>query len=164
MCGPSENFSDYPNIAGTDQEHPEYGWHRMGIRVHMELLDGKTGEELSDYIQISTIFVDGVPLCKLSTTAAGLSNNETKLFTAAPDEGGNVVYSDMDENTVVPFEIPTAKSKAETTACMAIDDVSVTCGHGFVMQVEKVASPTAATYEVEEGVEVTTTVWFKLAD
>lgn len=164
MCGPSENFSDYPNIAGTDQEHPEYGWHRMGIRVHMELLDGKTGEELSDYIQISTIFVDGVPLCKLSTTATGLASNETKLFTAAPDEGGNVVYSDMDENTVVPFEIPTAKSKTDTTACIAIDDVSVTCGHGFVMQVEKVTNPTAATYEVEEGVEIPSTVWFKLAD
>ena len=28
----------------------------MGIRVHMELLDGKTGEELSDYLQISTIW------------------------------------------------------------------------------------------------------------
>ena len=164
MCGPSENFSDYPNIAGTDQEHPEYGWHRMGIRVHMELLDGHTGEELSDYVQIATIFVDGVALCKLSTTADGLASNETKLFTAAADEGGTVVYSDMDENTVVPFEIPTAKSKTETTACIAIDDVSVTCGHGFVMQVEKVTNPTAASYEVEEGVEIPSTVWFKLAD
>ena len=164
MCGASENFSDYPNIAGTDQEHPEYGWHRMGIRVHMELLDGHTGEELSDYVQIATIFVDGVALCKLSTTADGLASDATKLFTAAPDEGGIVVYSDMDENTVVPFEIPTATAKIDTTACIAIDDVSVTCGHDFVMQVEKVTNPTAATYEVEEGVEIPSTVWFKLAD
>ena len=164
MCGPSENFSDYPNIAGTDQEHPEYGWHRMGIRVHMELLDGKTGEDLKDYKQISTIFVDGVALCKLSTTADGLANDQTKLFTAAPDEGGTVVYSDMDENTVVAFEIPTAKSKIDTTACIAIDDVSVTCGKGFVMPVEKVTNPTAATYTVAEGVDVTSTIWFKLAE
>ena len=165
MCGASENFSDYPNIAGTDQEHPEYGWHRMGIRVHMELLDGKTGEDLKDYEQISTIFVDGVALCKLSTDPAkGLASDATKLFTAAPDEGGTVVYSDMDENTVVPFEIPTAKSKAETTACIAIDDVSVSCGKGFVMSVEKVTNPTATTLTVAEGVEVTSTVWFKLAE
>ena len=165
MCGASENFSDYPNIAGTDQEHPEYGWHRMGIRIHMELLDGKTGEDLKDYEQISTVFVDGVALCKLSTDPAkGLANDATKLFTAAPDEGGTVVYSDMDENTVVPFEIPTAKSKVDTTACIAVDDVSVTCGKGFVMSVEKVTNPTAATYTVAEGVEVTSTVWFKLAE
>ncbi len=164
MCGASENFSDYPNIAGTDQEHPEYGWHRMGIRVHMELLDGKTGENLSDYLQVSTIFVDGVALCKLATTADGLANDATKLFTAAPDEGGTVVYSDMDENTVVPFEIPTAKSKIDTTACIAVDDVSVSCGKGFVMSVEKVTNPTATTLTVAEGVEVTSTVWFKLAE
>ena len=164
MVGASDNFSDYPNIAGTDQEHPEYGWHRMGIRVHMELLDGHTGEDLKDYKQIATIFVDGVALCKLSTDPAkGLDGDATKLFTAAADEGGTVVYSDMDENTVVPFEIPTAKSKIDTTACIAIDDVSVSCGKGFVMQVEKVTNPTAATYTVAEGVEVTSTVWFKAA-
>ena len=162
MCGASPNYSDYPNIAGADQEHPEYGWHRMGIRIHMELIDGHTGEELADYIEIATIFVDGVALCKLSTPAAGLENNATKLFDAAPDEGGNVVFSDMDMNEVVPFEISTAKTKIDTKTYIAIDEISVSCGQDFVMPVEKVTNPTAASLVVEEGVEVTSTIWFQL--
>ena len=165
MCGASDNFSDYPNIAGADQEHPEYGWHRMGVRIHMELLDGKTGEDLKDYKQISTIYVDGVALCKLSTDPTkGIDSDGTKLFNAAPDEGGAVVFSDMDENTVVPFEISTAKAVVDTKIFIAVDEISVTSGKGFVMPVEKVTNPTAATYTVEEGVEVTSTVWFKLAE
>ena len=165
MCGPSDNFSDYPNIAGTDQEHPEYGWHRMGVRIHMELLDGKTGEDLKDYKQISTIFVDGVALCKLSTDPTkGIDSDGTKLFSAAPDEGGVVAFSDMDENTVVPFEISTAKAVVDTKIYIAIDEISVTCGKGFVMPVEKVTNPTAATYTVAEGVEVASTVWFKAVE
>ena len=136
----------------------------MGIRIHMELLDGHTGEALSDYLQVSTIFVDGVALCKLATTADGLANDQTKLFNAAPDEGGTVVFSDMDENTVVPFEISTAKAVVDTKIYIAIDEISVTCGKGFVMPVEKVTNPTADSLEVAEGVEITTTVWFKLAE
>ena len=70
----------------------------------------------------------------------------------------------MDENSVVPFEISTAKAKGDTKVYVAVDEISVTCGKGFVMPVEKVTAPTAATYEVEEGVEITSTVWFKLAE
>ena len=163
MCGANPNYADYPNIAGTDQEHPEYGWHRLGIRIHMELLDNKTGENLSDYVEFATIFVDGVALCKLSTTSSGLASDQTKLFDAAPDEGGNVVFSDMDANEVVPFEISTAKALAGTKVYVAVDDFSVTCGKGFVMPVEKVSNPTPATLDVDEGVSVTSTVWFRAA-
>ena len=164
MCGANPNYSDYPNILGPDENNPQYGWHRMGIRIHMELLDGKTGEDLKDYKQIATIFVDGVALCKLSTTADGLASDATKLFTAAADEGGAVVFSDMDENEVRAFEISTAKALVDTNVYIAVDEFSVSCGKGFVMPVEKVSNPTAATYTVAEGVEVTSTIWFKLAE
>ena len=136
----------------------------MGIRIHMELLDGHTGEALSDYLQVSTIFVDGVALCKLSTNPDGLANDQTKLFNAESDGGTGVVYSDMDENSVVPFEISTAKAKGDTKIYIAVDEISVTCGKGFVMPVEKVTNPPADSLEVAEGVEITTTVWFKLAE
>ncbi len=165
MCGQSPNYSDYPNIMGPDENNLQYGWHRMGIRIHMELLDGKTGEDLKDYEQISTIFVDGVALCKLSTDPAkGLKTEGTKLFSAASDGNDGVVYSDMDENQVRPLEIPTAKSLIDTNVYFAVDEISVTCGKGFVMPVEKVANPTAATYTVAEGVEVASTIWFKAVE
>ena len=164
MCAQSPNYSDYPNIAGTDPDNPQWGWHRVGIRIHMELLPGKTGEDKKDYYAVVTTFVDGVVLFKLSNATKGLGDMVGRLFTAESDGNGGVVYGDADENAVSPIIVNHTQTKLDTKAYFAIDDVSVTCGKDFVMQVEKVAAPTAATYEVEEGVEVTTTIWFKLAE
>ena len=164
MCAQSPNYSDYPNIAGTDPDKPQWGWHRVGIRIHMELLPGKTGEDKKDYFAVMTTFVDGVALFKLSNATKGLGNMVARLFTAASDGEGGVTYGDADENEVSPIIVNHTQTKPETKAYFAIDDVSVTCGKDFVMKVEKVAAPTAATYEVEEGVTVTSTIWFKLKE
>ena len=163
MVSAGENFSDYPNIAGTDEAHPEYGWHRFGIRYHLELLDGKTGADLKDYVGIVTAFVDGVAIFKLSTGTDGMQNWESMLFKAESDGEGGIVYSDAGD-IVVPFIMNKSNTKADTTAYLAFSDVYVTCGKDFVMKVEKVASPEAATLEVAEGVEIPAPVYFKLAD
>ena len=163
MCGANPNYSDYPNIAGTDEAHPEWGWHRFGIRYHLELLDGKTGEDLKDYVGIATGFVDGVAIFKLSTGSDGMQNWESMLFKAESDGEGGVVYSDAGDY-VIPFLMNKSFTKADTTAYIALSDVYVTCGKDFVMKVEKVASPAAATLEVAEGVDIPAPVYFKLAD
>lgn len=163
MVSAGENFSDYPNIAGTDEAHPEYGWHRFGIRYHLELLDGKTGEDLKDYVGIVTAFVDGTAIFKLSTGSDGMQNWEAMLFKAESDGEGGVVYSDAGD-IVVPFIMNKSNTKADTVAYLAFSDVYVTCGTDFVMKVEKVASPEAQTLEVAEGVEIPAPVYFKLAD
>ena len=163
MCGGNPNYSDYPNIAGTDEANPEYGWHRFGIRYHLDLLDGKTGEDLKDYVGIATAYVDGVAIFKLSTGSDGMQNWESMLFKAESDGEGGVVYSDAGD-IVVPFIMNKSNTKADTTAYLAFSDVYVTCGTDFVMKVEKVASPVAATLEVAEGVEIPAPVYFKLAD
>ena len=160
MCGGNPHYSDYPNIAGTDEAHPEYGWHRFGIRYHLELLDGKTGEDLKDYVGIATAYVDGVAIFKLSTGSDGMQNWESMLFKT---EDGGESYSDAGD-IVVPFIMNKSNTKAGTTAYLAFSDVYVTCGTDFVMKVEKVASPEAATLEVAEGVEIPAPVYFKLAD
>ncbi len=163
MCGGNPNYSDYPNIAGTDEANPEYGWHRFGLRYHLELLDGKTGENLKDYVGIATAFVDGVAIFKLSTGSDGMQNWESLLFKAESDGEGGVVYSDAGD-IVVPFIMNKSNTKADTVAYLAFADVYVTCGTDFVMKVEKVASPEADTLEVAEGVEIPAPVYFKLAD
>ena len=163
MVSAGENFSDYPNIAGTDEAHPEYGWHRFGIRYHLELLDGKTGADLKDYVGIVTAFVDGVAIFKLSTGTDGMQNWESMLFKAESDGEGGIVYSDAGD-IVVPFIMNKSNTKADTVAYLAFSDVYVTCGTDFVMKVEKVASPEAKTLEVAEGVEIPAPVYFKLAD
>ena len=163
MCGGNPNYSDYPNIAGTDEANPEYGWHRFGLRYHLELLDGKTGADLKDYVGIATCFVDGVAIFKLSTGTAGMQNWESMLFKAESDGEGGIVYSDAGD-IVVPFIMNKSNTKADTVAYLAFSDVYVTCGTDFVMKVEKVASPEADTLEVAEGVEIPAPVYFKLAD
>ena len=163
MCGANPNYSDYPNIAGTDEAHPEYGWHRFGIRYHLELLDGKTGADLKDYVGIVTAYVDGTAIFKMSTGNDGMQNWESMLFKAESDGEGGVVYSDAGD-IVVPFIMNKSNTKADTVAYLAFSDVYVTCGTDFVMKVEKVASPEAETLEVAEGVEIPAPVYFKLAD
>ena len=163
MCGGNPNYSDYPNIAGTDEAHPEYGWHRFGIRYHLELIEGKTGENLKDYVGTATAYVDGVAIFKLSTGSDGMQNWESMLFKAESDGEGGVVYSDAGD-FVIPFIMNKSNTKADTVAYLAFSDVYVTCGTDFVMKVEKVASPEAATLEVAEGVEIPAPVYFKLAD
>ncbi|MBP5348791.1 MAG: leucine-rich repeat protein [Clostridia bacterium] len=162
MCGFSANFSDYPNIAGPDQDNPEWGWHRVGIRIHVELLDGRTGEYLTDYYAVATGYVDGVAIFKLSTGTAGLPNVESKLFNAESDGNGGVIYCDADENTVIPFQMYHTKTLAGTNAYLAIADLSVTCGKGFVMPVEKVANPEGNTYTMDDGTEIPAALWYRI--
>ncbi|MBP5270066.1 MAG: hypothetical protein ILO42_03805, partial [Clostridia bacterium] len=162
MCGKSDNFFDYPNIAGPDQENPEYGWHRVGFRYHVDLLEGKTGEELTDYMATVTCYVDGVAIFKLNTGTEGLPNWGSALFKAEPDGNGGIKYSDVD-NWLIPFAINHATTKAEAFVYFAIDDISVTCGKGFAMPVQKVANPEAVKITVDEGVEITATVHFQSA-
>ena len=163
MMSSSSNYADYPNIMGADEAHPEYGWHRVGIRYHLELTEGKSGADLTDYVGIATVYLDGKAIFKLSTGDLGMQGWECHLFTAKTDGEGNVTYSDTDYS-VIPFQINRAKAKSGTTVYLALADISVTCGKGFVMPVEKVASPEAATLEVAEGVEIAAPVYFKLAE
>ena len=162
MCGKSSNYDDYPNINGADPDHPEYGWHRIGIRYHFELLDGKSGAELADYRGTATVYVDGTAIFKLSTGDKGMQDKEAHLFNAERD-GDTVTYSDVD-SFIIPFQINKAQAKADKTVYLALADLSVTCGDNFVMQVEKVASPAAATLTVADGVDIPAPIYFKLAD
>ena len=163
MMSPSSNYADYPNIMGADEANPEYGWHRVGIRYHLELIDGKTGQDLKDYVGTATVYLDGTAIYKLSTGSLGMQVKESQLFTAEVDGEGHVTYSDVD-GFVIPFQINRATAKADTVVYVALADVYVSCGKGFVMPVEKVVNPADATLEVEEGVEIAAPVYFQPAN
>ena len=163
MMSPSSNYADYPNIMGADEANPEYGWHRVGIRYHLELIDGKTGQDLKDYVGTATVYLDGTAIYKLSTGSLGMQVKESQLFTAEVDGEGHVTYSDVD-GFVIPFQINRATAKADTVVYVALADVYVSCGKGFVMPVEKVVNPADATLEVAEGVEIAAPVYFQPAN
>ena len=159
MMAPSSNYADYPNIMGPDEANPEMGWHRIGIRYHFELRDGMTGADMTDYVGIVTVYLDGTAIYKLSTGTLGMQVKESHLFNAESD-GANVTYSDVD-SWIIPFQINRARTKADTTVYLALADISVTCGKSFVMPVEKVASPEAATLTVADDVELPAPIFFR---
>ncbi|MBP5349234.1 MAG: hypothetical protein J6Z13_02610, partial [Clostridia bacterium] len=159
MMSPSSNYADYPNIMGEDEANPEYGWHRIGIRYHFELRDGMTGADMTDYVGIATVYLDGKAIYKLSTGERGMQVKESHLFNAESD-GANVTYSDVD-SWIIPFQINRARAQASTTVYIALADLSVTCGKDFAMKVEKVASPEAATLTVADDVELPAPIYFR---
>lgn len=163
----STNYADFPNIMGDDEAHPEYGWHRVGIRYHLELIDGKDGSKLTDYVGTATCYVDGVAIFKLSTGTLGMQTWGGQLFTVENGE-----YKDAD-NYVIPLQFNRARTMANTTAYLAYADVFVSCGKGFVMPVERVANPAVTEYltfddngtpdDTSDDVTYPAPVYFKLA-
>ena len=172
MTKAGKNYSDYPNIGGPDQDHPEWGWHRIQYRVHQSVInlaeleaDTEAGATKAKYKLTYTLYIDGVAVAMLE----GQDNNFDAinyLYSAESDGEGGIVYGDNEHEGVYVYALlfNASRTNVDTTAYWADADVSITCGTEFVQKVEKVATPAAATLEVDEGVEIPAPIYFKLAD
>ncbi|MCQ2414173.1 MAG: hypothetical protein MJ082_05205, partial [Clostridia bacterium] len=81
MCAKGGSYAAYPNIGGSDQSNPEYGWHRISIRLHQEVtnLDAlKAGATAATYDIVVTTYIDGVAISQLH----GDLPAENRLFSA----------------------------------------------------------------------------------
>ena len=169
MCGVNPNYSDYPNIGGADQANPEWGWHRIQVRVHQELRDeaavktGAAGGDAKDYVATVTVYIDGVAAFKLFTGTKGLQKIEDNLFTADADGNGGITYTDGNAS-VVAFNINRRKAVADKTAYVVIADINVTCGKDFVQRVEKAVDPEDGLFEVADGVELNAPIYYRLVE
>ncbi len=170
MCGVNPNYSDYPNIGGADPDNPEWGWHRIQIRVHQALKDEAAvksgvagGTYASDYVATVTVYIDGTAAFKLSTGTKGLQNIENNLFLAEADGNGGITYTDGNAS-VIAFHINRTRAMPEKTAYIVLADINVTCGKDFVQRVEKVADPEEVLFEVEDGVEIPAPIYYRLVE
>ena len=163
-------FADYPNIGGN--AGAQYGWHRIGVRIHEEVAnaaalkkDTTAGKTAATYVLTETVYFDGVPAYKLKTKTSktGMKTSADLLYTAISDGKGGIVYTDVDpERTVVPFRLNSTTAKSGKTAYVAIADVFVTCGKGFVQKVERLASPVPSTLTVPAtGLELTAPIYYR---
>ena len=179
-----DNYSSYPNLGGADQNNPEWGWHRVGIRVHQivtnlsAVAEDTTGETAAVYDVIVTLYIDGVPVSKLSNFGGNDKTNfhsTNYLYSVKSDGVGGVTYEDNAGAGVYVFALlfDSNKPKADTTAYWVDTDVSISCGQTFVQSVEKVASPVASTFTLDDmdtpddttdDVTCPAAIWFKLAD
>ena len=175
MCASGGGFSDYPNVGGADQANPEYGWHRVGIRLHQEVtnVDAVKAGEGAEYRFVITLYFDGVPVSMLKGTTSDAKKIGTNnyLFTASSDGNGGITYADNAKlngedsvrRTIFAIRFNAQKAKADTAVYWADADIYYTCGKEFVQKVTKVADPEEATVTLAEGVTRSAKVYYTAA-
>ena len=185
MTKSGQAYSAYPNLGGADKDHPEWGWHRVQFRIHQDVTniaaleaDTEAGATKAEYRITLTLYIDGVPVAMLQGPGGSDKNNFASLnylYSAESDGAGKVVYGDNENSERYVFAILFNKNIAQlnTTAYWVDTDVSITCGTTFVQQVEKVATPAAATFTLDDmdtpddttdDVTCPAPIYFKLAD
>lgn len=127
-------------VGGAAEKYPyigEYGWHRIGVRVHqdVEVVGG-----VAVYSATATLYVDGERIAEHS-----LDLKETNLLYYAVVEDGEIVdYIDNDMNSryIYAYRLDDFKTKnAGDVAYFATADVYVSCADDFVLDVEPAADP-----------------------
>ena len=172
-----DSIDEFPNIGGnnggdgTDQGEPQWGWHRVQVRLHEDVTnadalkaDTTAGATNATYKCTVTTYIDGVLVSILScdTMTDGSNSYDNKLFTAASDGEGGIVYTDVrEEEWIHAMRINSTKAKDTTTIYVVYGDVFVSCGKTFIQNVEKVATPEAAQFEVAEGVNVSAAMFYQ---
>ena len=170
-------YADFPNIGGPDQANPEWGWHRVVIVVHEELVDEAALKtkladptkqaEKEDYRISFTCYVDGVKLYTLSNRSdpafnASTYRTENMLFTVTSDGEGGLVYHDIDASKNVTWiQIPTSMT-TEGTAYAVYADEAIFAGSELAMNVQKVAAPADNVYTTADGTDIPAKIWFEL--
>lgn len=155
-----QTFDDYPNIGGSDPDHPEWGWHRIGIRYHEEVTNLALVESsgvAAEYKLTVTLYVDGEIVSVLSGTELEAVQtvkdaddivHDYKLYTVKK-VGDELQYSDINgDYYLLSFYI--WKYKAELYDTYFIDgDFFATCGHDFVLPVTRIDNPAERTETVD---------------
>ena len=158
--GPS--MPNHASVSGETKDDyvfiGDYGWHRMGLRVHQEarIESGKVV-----YTVETSFYIDGVLVSRYFTNLIASKYNDL-LFTAEISDG-KLVYSDIAENKNVLF-YKIRETYSTSTYYLATADEYATAGDGFMLDVEPIASPEYEKFTADGGVELDGTRHFKLKD
>ncbi len=172
MVSADGDYADYPNVTGADQNNPEYGWHRIGLRYHEEVTNAdalKTdltpGATPAVYALTMTIYVDGVAIAKLGASDCTTgSDRDCKLYTAQSDGAGGIVYTDIGSDVdLCIFEIA-GQNAGSKTAVFVVAEPYASCGKNFVQTVERVDSPTSFYYRDGGNTGRLASTYYRVAD
>ena len=161
-----------PNHASTSTETEDdylfigdYGWHRLGIRVHQEAkIEG--GEVV--YTVQTSFYIDGELVSQYYTNLIA-SRYNSLLFTATVSNG-ELVYTDIESHrNLLYYKIRETYAKstfymatADEYATAVIYDESKDPADGFVIDVEKIKNPTKEDFVADGDVTLDGTRHFKL--
>ena len=148
------------NSALKNPSLGEFGWHRLGFRVHQE------AEIVADevkYTYIASAYVDGKLVLSYDATDYAVRRNTTSTVTAllftAEIEDGDLVYYDIGANAnskymtsyaILMFEEFFKANENDKTAYAVLADLWISCGQDFVQDVEPNASPEDATFTLDD--------------
>ena len=161
----------YPTEGSHTPSLGEYGWHRLGFRVHQ---DAEIVDAAVKYTYVASVYVDGELKVSFDATDYVVRRNPTGTVTAllytAKIEDDHLVYYDIRKNAnpnstyqtsyaVLMFE----EFFTKTGAYCVLGDLYMTCGHDFVQQVAPVATPAAASINLG-GNDYSAAFYYRLAD
>ncbi len=164
----------FGGLAGNDKPITEssspsigaYGWHRIGVLVHLEASKG-SGTAVN-YVGWSALYVDGVKVWKIKsdikTNSSYMVANGLSLFTATND-GSKLTYSDTTPDVRCRFD----RFGSSTDPAYAIFGEAywriVDTDFDPSTEIEPVVSPAAVDYVIPgTDVHVNGAVYFKAAD
>ena len=139
----------------------EYGWHRLGFRIHQDAEIVGTTEKSVKYTYVATAYLDGAEVLKFDltdwvtkyfkSTVTGL------LYIAYIDENEELAYADIGAgshssyiNSHALFIVENFFGSVNATAYVVLGDMQMTCGHDFVQDVEANANPVDATFTLDD--------------
>ena len=164
-------YADYPNIGGTVEGHPEYGWHRVAIRYHEEVI---TYGATPTYKVVFTTYIDGVgvsELYKTGTASEMCASGANLLFTVSDTDNGGEYYNGhyykdlASDRYVFPFYLNDIRAASGKKVFFAIADVYATAGHDFAMRVERSDAPTTSIYALPATTSTyANDMYFKVVD
>ena len=142
------------------------GWHRLGFRYHQEAAINEGAVVYSGYTEL---YIDGVLCWKVDSNFKpghkdSLVTKNLLLWTAEidPEDPDKLIYTDRD-SVLVGMRVDNVGRSSEEVL-IAVDDVKWTCGDGFVRNVVRIENPEPKTIELDEGVEDSGAMYFRLAD
>ena len=107
-AGDSNPWGNYPNIESTDGAN-DYGWHRLGVRLHQEaaIVEGAVV-----YSGVAYLYIDGLQRWAIQLNMAELNSKGNLLFIASidPEDATKLKYEDNDGNRYFDFWAPKLKN------------------------------------------------------
>ena len=170
-AGADQAWDHYPNIcSGSAVEDRDYGWHRIGVRVHQDAepkdneTAGEAGVTYSGYVYL---YIDGELRWQLGLNTTNLKKNNLLLFTCENDGEGNLTgWADVDGSVYFDFWANTLHtSPYEVDFVYKTPVFDAVKSDEFRTNVVPVASPAASTdYTLPNGNNTSTKVYFAEPD
>ena len=144
--------ADYPNLG-------EYGWHKVGVRVHQEA--ALNGDNVV-YSGVSSLYIDGELVWKVDLNMDKVQTNKNLLFTATNNDG-ILTYADNPNANKVRMQLRGENiNNSSAPFYFIFDEVAWSVvDPDWTPAIEPVADPVAKVYKINDDLTVPASIYFQ---